>query len=426
MSKGATAEGKELRDLSPAERREKFLKRQKAINKKEDFTLLKTDQIEELVPFGFVSLDHSLRFGGMPRGRGRVIEIHGPEHSHKSTCAYGIIGNFQRATGEGVWIGDHENTLNNEYLKNLPIDRNLIEVRNPRSIEESVQLAIEAMEEGVRLFMFDSVPTMKPRIDKKLIKSGEAFGHTVGVHSRAMQTFFDVFIPLCQETNSAVILINQQRSRIESSQEARSASKYPTYWNLDYTLPGGRALRYRSSIMIETKIRKGYKPCSSSDTEWLVPPLQPGQSKDEIVAIEIKFRSLKNKVTGGGYRSSSMFARPGFGFDDNITVRQLAKEFGLIDYSGKKWFVGESIDDPIIVYNTKVEAIEDLVVRSNEEVLSKLRPLVVERVKSDQSNLEEVSQEMIDYLSGESDAVEAQVVGAEEASKAWGGLEDDD
>lgn len=392
----ANAGAAEVRALDAAARRERFLKGRVVVKK--DHRVLQADAREEVTPYGLIALDYCAGLGGMPR-RGRVIHIHGQEHSGKSTLGYTFLRNYQLQTQEPIAIMDHEQTLNNEYLEGIGLDTNLAEIYLPSTMRESARRTLELMKEGVRVFMFDSIPRMHLGVEDAAIISGEAFDASVGDHARAMKKFFDAMLPLAARYNATFIFINQIRSRIESSQEARSAAKYQTFWNLDYTLPGGKSVRYVTSVMLETKVRRAHKG-DKDDTEWL---LAPSDKDGPYQATEVAMRVLKNKVNGSGYRKATLYMRPNHGFDDWISVRELAREYKEIDYVGAKWVVGDP-KSPIIVYNNKADAIQDLVVNENMAVLQPLRERVIQRIQEDGASwAEEVDQRTIDYMAGEKD-----------------------
>jgi hypothetical protein len=116
---------------------------------------------------------------------------------------------------------------------------------------------------------------------------------------------------------------------------------------------------------------------------------------------------LKNKVTGAGFREGFIWVRPNShhtpGIDNNMSIRELGRDYGFIANKGAKWFVGESFDDAIITYNNKDAAIEDLVVKQNPDVHAKLNALLAEKIQSDTSGRHAavVTKEEIDMIEGE-------------------------
>lgn len=389
------------RELTPTQRREYFLKLKGSI--KEDWKILTGNSEETLTPYGFLTLDYVLKLKGIA-SRGRVIQIHGNEFAGKSTLTYCLNRNYQKATGEPVAIFDHERTVTSKYLRSIGVDEDMALIYFPDSIEEAAKMAIEAMENGVRLFTFDSIPRMKPRVDSKLIKNGEAFNPSIGKHARAIQDFYDNLLPHAAEHDCTFLMVNQVRARIEAGMEASLAAKYPSMTNLPYTLPGGKSARFVPSTMIELQTKKAFRAGGGKD-DFL---FEPGDNKGPFIVTQVRARALKNKVTDGGFREGTLWLRPGQGMDENISIRELARQFNLIDYSGRRWFVGANADEAIIVYNNKEEAIRDLVIDQNPKVLEPLRELVVKTIEQDQSsrfNLQleegEDTNKLATYLKGE-------------------------
>jgi RecA/RadA recombinase len=401
--------------MTPTQRREKLLEARKKLD--DDYKVLKTDDNEKLVPYGMLVMDHVLRLQGIGM-RGRVSQIHGNEGAGKSTLTYKIARNFQLATGEPLAIFDFERTGTVPYLKAIGVDMSpeMCFFKQPDSVEDCQQDVIRLMQAGTRFFIFDSIPRMKSKIDAKFILDGKAFKASMAVHARVMAQFYDNMLPHVAEYDGHFMMVNQTRDRIDSG--AENAQKYPTYTNLPYTLPGGRSCRFTPSVMIENKMMKAFKAGGvdlggGTKDDFILEPETP-ENKDIIVATRVRLRALKNKVGGGGYREGYVWMRPDGigrvpGIDENASIREFARAYGLIDYTGggknTKWFVGASPEEAIITYNNKEEAIKDLVVDENPEVLRRLSILVAKAIDSDSSSkyATEVSGQLATYLSGTED-----------------------
>ena len=401
----------DIRDLTPKERRERFLEMKKEDSKTlEDWRIARADVEEERVPFGLLALDNILQLGGLPR-RGRVLQFHGQEHGGKSTLCCKVVANYQAHTGEPAVINDFEGTLSWDYLKKIGVDPEMAVLYTPDSIQSACAKTLEHMENGTRLFVFDSIPAMRSLVEAKDIKSGKAFKPTMGRHARAIQEFFDVMLPWAKRYDCTFLMVNQVRARMDGTYEAEIAQKYPSFTNLPYTLPGGRAARYYMSAMIEVNVKKAwkygkaYQKTGGVVDEFVLGPDLPVSQQGDFIATEIAARILKNKMSGGGYRGGTIWMRPGQGIDDYISVRQMAREYGLIFASGKKWIVGEH-ENPIVTYDTKAEALEDLVIKCNREVLDRLKPFVASYIDHDKVNFSsEVDENVQNYMEGESEFV---------------------
>lgn len=405
------------RNMTPEQRREALLEARADLD--DDYKVLKTDDNEKLIPYGMLVYDHVLKLRGIGM-RGRVSQIHGNEGSAKSTSTYKIVRNFQLHTGEPVAVYDFERTCTVPYLKAIGVDMrpDMCFLKQPDSVEDAQQDVIKLFQAGVRLFVFDSIPRMKSKIDIKDILNGNAFKASYATHAKVMANFYDNMLPHSAEFDAHFMMVNQTRDRIEEGNDARNAQKYPTFTNLPYTLPGGRACRFVPSVMLENKMNKSFKPGpvtlnGGSPDDFILEPATP-DTKDLQVASRIRIRALKNKVGGGGYREGYIWIRPMDvgrvpGVDENISIRELARMYGLIDYTGAgkniKWFVGTSPEEPIVTYKDKTEAIQDLVIDENPDVLSKLSVLVGQAIDADNSAkfASVVDSQLASYLEGVED-----------------------
>jgi RecA/RadA recombinase len=386
--------------MTSAQRRESFIKMKKDLS--DDWRVVKPNTKESLIPFNSLTLDHVLRLYGLARN-GTVYQIHGDEGAGKSTLGYAILREYQKATKEPVCIMDFERTFKSWYVRVMGVDESHLFVKQPDSIQDAVKIAVNFMEKGTRVFMFDSIPRMKSKETLESINSGDAFNGQIANHARAMSQFYDIILPHIAGHDGTLIMINQTRSRIEMTHEAQAAAKgYATVTNLNYSLPGGRANRYAVSCMIEMTTAKAWKPGKHEDPFILEAEARRGE---EYLANEVRVRTLKNKITGTGYRQGSIWIRPGLGIDENISIRQIGRELGLIAFApGKKWYVGSDFDHAIKVYDSKADAIEDLVNNENHEVLGKLKKLIIQQLSMNATiGKLEVSDKASRYLAGEND-----------------------
>lgn len=376
------------RSWTPEQRREMLAKYQ-AENKEEntaDWKVLKSDLQEITVPWGYLTLDSVLRLRQLPR-RGRIVQIHGDEGAGKSTLSYGIVSNYIKQTGEGAAIMDFERTTEWDYLNRIGIPKDMCEVYMPTGIADASKRTLQLLKSGVRMFVNDSIPRMKNKVDEKDILSGDAFGKTQpGVHAKAMTEYWDAMLDYFAEYDATVICVNQTRARIEQSNDARMAAKYPTFTNLPYILPGGKLTRFVMSVMIELQRKKAFKSGEQVEEDPFVlePNPQGGKDKGDFVATWTRARVIKNKINDGGFRESPLFLRAGLGVDDMMALRYLARQYGLIANAGAKFYVGDK-EDPIITYSNKEKAIQDLTIDQNPEVLAALRPLVCKAIEEDQA-----------------------------------------
>jgi len=380
----------DTRNLSVDQRRELFLKGRK--EEKPNYQVLTKDYIDELVPYGLITFDTVLGLGGIAR-RGCVSQVHGDEGVGKSTLTYVIAKNYQEYTGEPLGIFDFEGTGRPAYLERIGCDLDMVKLIQPDSMEESVKETIRLIKQGCRFFIYDSIPSMQSMADEADIMSGKVFKANYGKHAQIMGKFFQVLHPYVKRADGHIFMVNQTRARIDDSTEAKWANEY-SYTNKTYVLPGGRICRFTPSVMVELRMVKEVKPFDGKPGNgpekdpFVVEPATP-ETEGKPCVSRVRARTLKNKVTGSGFREGYIWVRPATsscpGIDDLMSVRELAREYGFIQNSGAKWFVGKSKEEAIIAYPNKDAAIEDLVINKNPEVHAKLKVLVAEAVKNDQS-----------------------------------------
>jgi RecA/RadA recombinase len=398
-----------LRNLTPEARRELFLKARK--EEKPDFQVLTKDWVDELVPYGLIVFDSVLGLGGISR-HGRVSSVHGNEGVGKSTWAYVVAKNYQKFTGEPLGIFDFEGTGTPSYLERIGVDMDMCRLLQPNSTNKAIQETVALLEEGVRFFIYDSIPSMKSMVERKDIFSGKAMKASYGKHAQTMTKFFDILSPYMKQYNGHMLMVNQTRARIDDSIDAQWANDY-SFTNLTYTLPGGRICRFIPSVMVELRMAKDVKPLEPDKVDGKGPekdpfviPMATPETKGKSMWMRVRARTLKNKVTGAGYREGFIWIEPGVGIDDNMSVRELARDYGFIANSGAKYYVGKSKDEAIAGYPSKQAAIEDLVEKENPEVLGKLKELLTETIRNDNTGrfASEVTAEEARFAEGEEDA----------------------
>jgi RecA/RadA recombinase len=379
-----------LRSLTPEARRKLYLSARK--DEKPDFQVLKKDWVDELVPYGLITFDSVLGLGGISR-HGRVTQVHGNEGVGKSTLTYVIAKNYQAFTGEALGIFDFEGTGTPSYLEQIGVDMEMVYLVQPNSTEKAIQKTVQLLSEGCRYFIYDSIPAMKSMIEKKDIDSGKAFKSNYGRHAQTMTRFFDILSPYMKQYDGHMLMVNQTRARIDDSNEAKYANDY-SFTNLTYTLPGGRICRFVPSVMIELRMAKDVKPLEEGegggkdrpDKDPFVVPAATKATEGKSMWNRVRARTLKNKVTGAGYREGYIWVEPGKGINDNMSVRELGRAYDYIANSGAKWYVGKSKEEAIAGYPSKEAAIEDLVEKENPEVLGKLKELLAEAIAQDSTN----------------------------------------
>ena len=178
----------------------------------------------ETISTGSLALDIALGVGGVPRGR--ITEIHGAESSGKTTLAYHIVAEAQRAGGVAAFI-DAEHSVDPEYAKNLGVDINKLLISQPSTGEEALEIMDALVRSGaVDVVVLDSVAALVPKAEIE----GEMGDSHMGLQARLMSQAMRKLNGSISKTNTAAIFINQIREKIG------------VMFGNPETTPGGRAL----------------------------------------------------------------------------------------------------------------------------------------------------------------------------------------
>ena len=191
----------------------------------------------DVIPTGSLTLDMALGIGGVPRGR--IVEIFGPESSGKTTVALHIVAEAQKRGGEVAFI-DVEHALDPIYAAALGINIDNLLISQPDSGEQALEIAEALVRSGaIDVLIIDSVAAMvtKAEID------GEMGDTHVGQLARLMSQAMRKLTSVIAKSNCVAIFINQVREKIG------------VMFGSPETTPGGRALKFYSSIRID--VRKG-------------------------------------------------------------------------------------------------------------------------------------------------------------------------
>jgi len=197
----------------------------------------------EAIPTGSLSLDKALGIGGIPKGR--VVEIYGTEASGKTTLALHVISECQKENGVCAFI-DAEHALDPVYARNVGVDIDNLLISQPDTGEQALEITDMLIKSGaVDLVVVDSVAALVPRAELE----GEMGDAHVGLQARLMSQALRKLAGNISRTRACVIFINQVREKIG------------VMFGNPITTPGGRALKFASSLRLEVKrvesIKKG-------------------------------------------------------------------------------------------------------------------------------------------------------------------------
>lgn len=258
----------------------------------------------DVIPTGILPVDRKvIGVGGIPKGR--LTEIIGPESSGKTTMALNAIAEAQQR-GETAAFIDVEHALDAAWATRLGVDVNKLFVAQPDFGEQALQIAERLIDsKAFGLIVIDSVAALSPRAEIE----GEIGDATVGALARLMSQCCRKFVPAVGRANCAVVFINQIREKIG------------VMFGSPETTPGGRALRFYSSLRLDVRRAATLK------------------HGEDPIGIAIKVKAIKNKLSAPfGEEVVNLYFETGI---DKITpIIETAVEAGLIVKSGAWYTIG--------------------------------------------------------------------------------------
>ncbi len=261
--------------------------------------------MENSVSTGCLSLDVALGVGGVPRGR--IIEVYGPESSGKTTLALHIVAEAQKAGGYAAYI-DAEHAVDPEYSKNLGVNIEELLISQPDTGEQALEICETLVRSGaVDVIVIDSVAALVPRAELE----GDMGDTHVGLQARLMSQALRKLTGTVSRSNTTVIFINQIREKIG------------VMFGNPETTPGGRALKFYSSIRME--IRR-------------ITSLKDG---GEMVGSRVRVKVVKNKVAPP-FKQTEFDIMYGQGISYEGDVLDLAVSGDIVEKTGA-WYSFEDM-----------------------------------------------------------------------------------
>ncbi len=220
----------------------------------------KVDKDIEVISTGSLLLDDAIGIGGYPKGR--VLEVYGPESSGKTTMALLAIAEAQKAGGYAAFI-DAEHAIDVKHAERLGVDLERVLISQPDSGEQALQLVDHLTSTGeFAIIVVDSVAALTPLAELE----GQMEDQTIGAQARLLSKSMRKLAGTISKTNTIVLFINQIREKVGV-----------IFGNPEVT-PGGRALKFASSVRLDIRIRERIK------------------EKDKFIGQRIKIKVVKNKM----------------------------------------------------------------------------------------------------------------------------------
>ncbi|HHW75262.1 MAG TPA: recombinase RecA [Firmicutes bacterium] len=257
-----------------------------------------------VIPTGCLSLDRALGVGGLPRGR--VVEVFGPESSGKTTVALHVIAEAQKRGGYCAFI-DAEHALDPAYAANLGVNIDDLLVSQPDTGEQALEIA-EALvrSSAIDVLVVDSVAALVPRAEIE----GDMGDTHVGLQARLMSQALRKLSGAISKSFTVAIFINQIREKVGV-----------IFGNPEVT-PGGRALKFYSSVRLDVRRVEGIK------------------QGDQFIGNRTRARVVKNKVAPP-FKAADFDLIYGYGISAEGALIDIGAELKILQKSGAWYSYGE-------------------------------------------------------------------------------------
>lgn len=298
----------------------------------------KPDTDTEVFSTGSLAIDNALGIGGFPKGR--IIEIFGPESSGKTTITLHAIAEVQKNGGVAAFI-DAEHSIDPQYARNLGIDIDNLILSQPDSGEQALDIVDTLVKTGaIDLIVVDSVAALVPLAEL----NGEMKDQVVGAQPRLMSKALRKITGSLNKNGTTIIFINQIREKVG------------VLFGNPETTPGGRALKFYSSIRLD--VRKNQQISTGSD----------------IIGNMVKIKVVKNKLAIP-FKTANVEIVFAQGISKFAEIAQLAEEYGIVSKKGA-WYSYN--DQNIAQGKTNFR----LLLENNNSLYEELRALVKKKLKN--------------------------------------------
>ncbi len=290
----------------------------------------------DVIPSGSISLDAALGIGGFPRGR--ISEIYGQESSGKTTLALHVVAEAQKKGGKAAFI-DAEHALDPNYAQALGVNVEELLISQPDYGEQALEIAEILVRSGaVDVIVIDSVAALVPKAELE----GEMGDSHMGLMARLMSQALRKLAGIVNRSNTSLIFINQVREKIGIP-----------FGNPE-TTPGGRALKFYSSIRAEVRRQSAIK------------------QGDKTIGNFVKVKIVKNKLAPP-FREAILELIYGKGIDKIGDILDAAKKVGVLEQTGS-WYsyqgerLGQGRENVKKLLSSKPELLQEIERKTREKL----------------------------------------------------------